>query len=94
MTDKVKTFKIILSGRVQGVGFRYFAESRAEKYNIAGYVRNTFNNKVEIVCQGEEENLELFIREVKRGPAFSAVTDVDIKEIENSRSYSTFEIKF
>ena len=94
MAGKVKTFKIILSGRVQGVGFRYFAESRAEKYNIVGYVRNTINNKVEIICQGEEENLELFVKEVKKGPTFSAVTDVDIKEVEKPRTYNTFEIKF
>jgi acylphosphatase len=94
MPDKVKTFKILLSGRVQGVGFRFFVEPRAKKYNIAGYVRNTFNNKVEVVCQGEKENLELFIKEIKKGPTFSIVRNVDIEEIKNPQNYSVFEIKF
>jgi len=94
MGGKVKTFKILLSGRVQGVGFRYFTESRAQKYNIRGYVRNTRDNKVEIVCQGEEEDLDQFIENVKRGPAFSVVTDVNIEEIKNCKTYSSFDIIF
>lgn len=94
MGGKVKTFKILLSGRVQGVGFRYFTESRAQKYNVRGYVRNTRDNKVEIVCQGEEEDLDQFIENVKRGPAFSVVTDVNIEEIKNCKTYSSFDIRF
>lgn len=94
MPEKVKTYKILLSGRVQGVGFRFFVEPRAKKYNIAGYVRNMFDNKVEVVCQGEKENLELFIKEIKKGPTFSIVRNVDIEEIKNLQKYSIFEIKF
>lgn len=94
MTENVKTYEVVLSGRVQGVGFRYFVESIAGKYDICGYVKNTLNNKVEVVCQGEDENLTLFIDEVKKGPAFSAVTDIKIEEIEESKRYSTFEIKY
>ncbi len=94
MTENVKTYKIILSGRVQGVGFRYHVESVAGKYDICGYVKNTIDNKVEVVCQGEEENLKPFIDEVKKGPAFSAVTDVKIEEVKESKIYGIFEIKF
>ena len=94
MTENVKTYEIVLSGRVQGVGFRYFVESIAGKYNIYGYVRNTSNNKVEVVCQGEDENIKLFIDRVKKGPAFSEVTDVKVEEIKESNKYSIFEIRF
>ncbi|PIU28750.1 MAG: acylphosphatase [Candidatus Hydromicrobium americanum] len=90
----MKTYKVVLFGRVQGVGFRYFVESIASKYDISGYVRNTFNGKVEVVCQGEEEELKQFIDEVKKGPAFSVVTDVKIEEIKDSKKYSIFDIKF
>ncbi|MBC8387902.1 MAG: acylphosphatase [Actinobacteria bacterium] len=90
----MKTYKVVLFGRVQGVGFRYFVESIASKYDISGYVRNTFNGKVEVVCQGEEEDLKQFINEVKKGPAFSVVTDVKIEEIKDSKKYSIFDIKF
>ncbi|MBE3089371.1 MAG: acylphosphatase [Actinobacteria bacterium] len=90
----MKTYKVVLFGRVQGVGFRYFVESIVSKYDISGYVRNTFDGKVEIVCQGEEEDLKQFIDEIKKGPAFSAVTDIKIEEIEDSKKYSIFDIKF
>ncbi|MBA7508864.1 Acylphosphatase [subsurface metagenome] len=94
MIENIKTYKVLLLGRVQGVGFRYFVESIVGKYDISGYVRNTFDRKVEVVCQGEEEDLKQFIDEVKKGPAFSVVTDVKIEEIKDSRKYSIFDIKF
>lgn len=84
----------MLSGRVQGVGFRYFTESRAHKYNIKGYVCNTPDYKVEILGQGEEEELEQFIQEIKKGPAYSVVTDVQIQPIVNPKNYYSFDIKF
>jgi len=94
MVSNVKTYEVVLSGRVQGVGFRYFVESIAGKYDICGYVRNTYNNQVEIICQGEDEDIKNFIDEIKKGPTFSAVTDIRIDEIENSKKYSIFEIKY
>ncbi len=89
-----KTFQILLSGRVQGVGFRYFAEARASRYNIKGYVRNIYDDKVEIFCQGETGNLDKFILEVKKGPSFSHITHVDMEEIKDSPIYDSFEIKY
>jgi acylphosphatase len=90
----IVTYNLLLSGRVQGVGFRYFAESRAARYNIKGYVRNTYDNKVEIVCQEEPDNLDKFILEVKNGPSFSHVKQVDMEEIKNAPIYDSFEIKY
>ena len=77
----LKTYNLLLSGRVQGVGFRYFAEARAARYNIKGYVKNTYDNRVEIICQGEVDNLDKFILEVKNGPSFSHITNVEMQEI-------------
>ncbi len=94
MIENIKTYEVVLSGRVQGVGFRYYAESIAGKYDIKGYVRNTPGRKVEVICQGEEEDLNNFINEIKEGPAFSAVADVKIEEIKNSKEYNIFEIKY
>ena len=95
MNQKNKeTYNLLLSGRVQGVGFRYFAEVRAERYNIKGFVRNTYDNKVEIVCQGESDNLDKFILEVKKGPSFSHIKQVDVEEISDAPDYDMFEIKY
>lgn len=94
MIENIKTYELLLSGRVQGVGFRYFVESIAGRFGINGFVRNTFDRKVEVVCQGEEEDLKKFVDEIKKGPSFSVVTDVKIEEIKNSKKYNIFEIKF
>lgn len=94
MSENIKTYKILVSGRVQGVGFRYFSQSRASKYNIKGFIRNIYDNKVEIVCQGEEEELEQFINEVRKGPAFSVVSDIEKEEIKKPQKYNSFDIKF
>jgi len=92
--QNVKTFRIMLSGRVQGVGYRYFIEEKALKYNITGYVKNTSENNVEITCQGIEENLEKFITIAKRGPAFANVTGFFIDEIKNPVVYNSFKIEY
>jgi acylphosphatase len=94
VSENIKTYKILVSGRVQGVGFRYFSQSRASKYNIKGFIRNIYDNKVEIVCQGEEEELEQFINEVRKGPAFSVVSDIEKEEIKKPQKYNSFDIKF
>lgn len=94
MTENIKTYRVLLSGRVQGVGFRYFTESIASKYGISGYVKNTINRKVEIVGQGDDEELRQFFEEVKKGPAFSVITNVKSLELDNSKKYNIFEIKY
>ena len=90
----IGTYNLLLSGRVQGVGFRYFAEARASRYNIKGYVKNIYDNKVEIVCQGDPDNLDKFIIEVKNGPSFSHITNVEMEEITDAPVYNVFEIKY
>jgi acylphosphatase len=94
MNQEFETYNILLSGRVQGVGFRYFAERRAERYNIKGYVRNTYDNKVEVVCQGESDDLDRFIIDIKNGPSFSHIEQADVEKIISAPVYSTFEIKY
>ena len=94
MVENIKTYKVLLSGRVQGVGFRYFAESVADKYSVKGYVKNTPAGKVEILCQGEEEEVRTFIDEVGNGPAFSVITGIVKQEVTDNKVYNTFEIKY
>jgi acylphosphatase len=94
MIENVKTYRIVSSGRVQGVGFRFYVESIAGEYGINGYVRNIANGRVETVCQGEEKSLNKFIERLKKGPSFSLVTDTRIEEINDSKKYSTFEIRY
>jgi len=94
MVENIKTYNVVLSGRVQGVGFRYFAVSVADKYDVRGYVKNITGGRVEIVCQGDEEELRSFMDEVKKGPAFSVITNTVIEEIPDVKEYNDFEIKY
>ena len=64
----VKTIKILISGRVQGVFFRDFVKQQADKLNIKGFSRNIADNFLEIMAQGDEKSLKKLISKVKTGP--------------------------
>jgi acylphosphatase len=90
----IKTFRILVYGRVQGVGFRYFAHDLATRCKVKGYVQNTQDNKVEIICQGPKNNLDMFIQSVKKGPALSFISEFLLEEIFDFILYDFFDIKY
>lgn len=78
-------------GTVQGVGFRYYTERLAQKYNVVGTVQNV-EDYVEIYAQGKEADLEQFINAVINGasPA-SSVDNYTIEDVNNDKQYSEFQ---
>ncbi|MDA3850579.1 MAG: acylphosphatase [Spirochaetaceae bacterium] len=62
-----------VSGRVQGVGFRYFTQRTARRFGLTGWVRNCFDGSVELEAQGPEESLKQLEDELRRGPSFGHV---------------------
>jgi acylphosphatase len=74
--------RFVLSGRVQGVGFRYFAEEAAAVEGLAGWVRNLADGRVEAFAQGDREAVERFERRIRRGPAGARIDDVTTSEEE------------
>ncbi len=76
-----KRLHILVSGRVQNVGFRQFTASQAEHLGISGWVRNLAEGRqVEIEAQGDEEALDVFLARIRRGPAGARVEQVDLRE--------------
>ena len=71
---------MIVSGDVQGVGFRYRANYAARGLGLTGYVRNLYNGKVELEVQGERELISRFLGEVEAG-SFIHIEDIDWKDI-------------
>jgi acylphosphatase len=65
--------RYVISGRVQGVGFRYFAERSAERWGIAGWVRNLPDGRVEVQAEGTRDHLAQFERDLRRGPSRAEV---------------------
>jgi acylphosphatase len=90
----MKGYKILLSGRVQGVGFRYFAYMNAQKYNIKGYVRNLANRDVEIVAVGKSEDLERFLQKMRVGPPAARIDNISVEELSETTIYDSFQILF
>ena len=79
---------MIATGRVQGVGFRYYMAFKAQQFQITGWVRNRRDGSVEAMIQGTPENVAAMIERAQRGPRGSVVTSVDINE--DSGIYTTF----
>lgn len=89
------TRKLIVSGRVQGVGFRYFVYQQARLLNISGTVKNLSNGKVEVIGCGEPSQIEKFITHCQKGPIGSTVEKITVTEMhlsENESRYQSFEI--
>ena len=73
------TKQIVISGHVQGVGFRYFTLNAATKHSICGYVRNLHDGGVEVIAAGKLGSMELFLEQLRCGPPLSRVDRCDIK---------------
>lgn len=91
--------QIIISGFVQGVGFRHFVRAKARELGLAGWVKNlpaqagTENGMVEVLVEGEKEKLEKLIKLCKEGPMLSEVKDVSIEWQKETGKFNEFEIK-
>ena len=87
----MKHYHIIVSGIVQGVGFRYFTLLTAKYYNINGWVRNLENGDVEIVAQGTEKALDHFLGKIRIGPKYSQINHVEVNT-QTGTDYNSFKI--
>jgi len=86
------TYRYLVSGRVQGVGYRYFALKCAEQLGVAGFVRNTPDGSVEVIGEGSEELLAEFEARLKEGPSFAHVERVE-RDALQKRGDSGFHIR-
>ena len=73
---------VLISGKVQGVGFRNFTRTNARQIGVNGYAKNLANGKVEVVAEGEKLKLNALIEKLQQGPRSSRVDDIDIVERE------------
>ena len=85
--------KLVVSGRVQGVGYRYFIARIASELGINGYVKNLYNGDVEIAAEGRKEFLEELVKRAKSGPPHAQVDTARIEWLEFNDKYDNFEIR-
>jgi acylphosphatase len=83
--------RAVISGRVQGVGFRFFAERAAREAGIRGWVRNLPDGNVETVAEGEEEAVARYLDRLRRGPIGARVTGMTAEDVP-AGDFPSFEI--
>jgi len=81
------------SGRVQGVGFRFTAESLANKLGVCGWVKNLPDGRVEIVAQAEEAALKSFLKEIEQALSYY-IRGVDVQWLNPSGDFKSFGVEF
>lgn len=84
---------VIVNGRVQGVGFRYFVKDTAQSLGLTGWVRNRWDDTVEVLAEGDRHKLEQLLAALKRGPRAAVVEDVQIEWLPYQGEFGGFNIK-
>lgn len=92
MSNRTNRVHGFVSGRVQGVGFRYFVQTQARRHHLTGEVKNLGDGRVEFMAEGTESNLQAFLKQVERGPALSHVSRLDVSWHEPFGTYRSFDI--
>jgi acylphosphatase len=87
-------YEIKITGRVQGVGFRYYTQKIARDLELNGWVKNTPDRTVLAMVQGDEKVIETFIDYIKIGPALSRVDKILKFKMPVIKEFSDFEVKY
>ena len=85
--------RFVVSGRVQGVGFRYYTHDVASREGVTGWVRNLPDGRVEAYVEGDTESVTRVERAIRQGPGGARVETVYIDVTEPSGAYTQFDIR-
>ncbi|MHC9160390.1 MULTISPECIES: acylphosphatase [Exiguobacterium] len=85
--------RLIVSGRVQGVGFRYFSQETAQRFGIKGWVRNLSDGTVELHVEGTANEVDAFQQALKDGNRFVGVERIEETEA-NDQEFRSFDIRY
>ena len=90
----MKRIHILISGMVQGVGFRYYAIAHARKLKVNGFVKNLDDGRVEVVAEGDSRMLEELEKLLRKGPYGSKVEDVKVLTEQYKNEFKDFDVIF
>jgi acylphosphatase len=85
---------LYVSGRVQGVNYRAFVKREALRLGLTGWVRNLPDRRVEVVAEGEEEQVERLVQLCEEGPPLAIVRNVEARREPLTGSFSSFSIRY
>jgi acylphosphatase len=89
----MKHYRIIFSGKAQGVFFRRNTYLKAVELDISGYVRNLENGSVEVVAQGKKEMIDALIEFCKDGQTYAKVEKIKVEKYNSNKIWPDFSIK-
>jgi acylphosphatase len=87
-------YEIKITGRVQGVGYRYFTAQKAKEMDINGWVKNLVDGSVLVIAQGIEEEIKTFIDYLYMGPTRSRVDKISTCEMKITTVFDSFSVKY
>jgi acylphosphatase len=85
--------RFVIGGRVQGVGFRVFAQDAASIEGVHGYVRNLLDGRVEVLVEGDQESVDRVERALRRGPSAARVESVEVEPAAPTHRATGFHIR-
>jgi acylphosphatase len=85
--------RFVVSGRVHGVGFRFFVNEAAAREGLRGWVQNLPDGRVEVLAEGDEESVERLERQIRRGPPAARIDHVDVHQEPPGGDLRGFEIR-
>lgn len=87
-----KAIHLLIDGRVQGVGFRWFARKAARDLGLTGRVRNLHDGRVEVHAAGDPDRLALLVDRLREGPPASRVTSIEEEELPTVPGWESFDV--
>jgi acylphosphatase len=88
-----QTRRYVVTGRVQGVGFRWYVEREARALGLGGWVRNRADGSVEVLAAGSNQQLNALYDRLKQGPRAARVDNVEVEEAAPLKESGTFRIE-
>ncbi len=90
----MKAVRAVVSGRVQGVGFRYATVDQGNLHRLTGWVRNLPSDQVEVFAQGPEKDVDQFLAWLAIGPRLASVVSAEVLPAEPEAGLTTFQVRF
>lgn len=87
-----KRLRVFVVGWVQGVNFRAWTKAQAERLNLTGWVRNLPDGRVEVLAEGEKENLESLLTLLKGGHPWARVEKTEVNWTEDKGGFTKFSV--
>lgn len=86
--------EVLIAGHVQGVGYRYFAQRRAQERGLTGYAINLRDGRVKVRVEGDRETIDAYVRELETGPPLAQIERFSVTPVPYTGEYREFRVRF